>query len=124
MRYEIQIVMSVSLFVIGVLSSLSGLWIILAKEYHQAMKQLSAQSVRISGRAITQDSVAPLIDSASRMVEAISQLIRTYGRGGGGLSLCGGGHDLRRLLLDDRQSVRLERWARLRTEARWNRRRK
>ena len=76
MRYEIQIVMSVSLFVIGVLSSLSGLWIILAKEYHQDMKQLSAQSVRISGRAITQDSVAPLIDSASRRVEAINQPIR------------------------------------------------
>lgn len=86
MRYEIQIVMSVSLFVIGVLSSLSGLWIILAKEYHQAMKQLSAQSVKISGRAVTQDSVAPLIDSASRMVEAISQLIRTAA--GVGAFLC------------------------------------
>ena len=46
MRYEIQIVMSISLFVIGVLSSLSGLWIILAKEYHQTMKELSSQSIR------------------------------------------------------------------------------
>ena len=86
MRYEIQIVMSVSLFVIGVLSSLSGLWIILAKEYHQAMKTLSAQSVRISGRALTQDTVAPLIDSAARMVEAINQLIRTAA--GVGAFLC------------------------------------
>lgn len=86
MRYEIQIVMSVSLFVVGVLSSVSGLWIILAKEYHQAMKQLSVQSVRITGRAVTQDSVAPLIDSASRMVEAISQLIRTAA--GVGAFLC------------------------------------
>jgi TRAP-type uncharacterized transport system fused permease subunit len=86
MRYEIQIVMSVSLFVIGVLSSLSGLWIILAKEYHQTMKQLSAQSVRISGRAITQDSVAPLIDSASRLVDAVNQLIRTAA--GVGAFLC------------------------------------
>ncbi len=86
MRYEIQIVMSVSLFVIGVLSSVSGLWIILAKEYHQAMKQLSAQSVRITGRAVTQDSVAPMIDSASRMVEAINQLIRTAA--GVGAFLC------------------------------------
>jgi predicted phage tail protein len=89
MRYEIQVVMSVSLFVIGVLSSLSGLWIILAKEYHQAMKQLSTQSVRISGRAITQDAVAPLIDSASRMVEAINALIRTAAGVGAFLTVVG-----------------------------------
>jgi TRAP-type uncharacterized transport system fused permease subunit len=86
MRYEIQIAMSISLFVIGVLSSVSGLWIILAKEYHQTMKDLSAQSVRISGRALTQDAVAPVIDSASRLVEAINQLIRTAA--GVGAFLC------------------------------------
>ncbi len=86
MTFQIQIIMSVSLFVVGVLSSLSGLWIILAKEYQQAMKQLSAQSVRISGRAITQDSVAPLIDSASRLVEAVNNLIRTAA--GVGAFLC------------------------------------
>jgi len=86
MRYEIQTVMSVSLFIIGVLSCVSGLWIILAKEYHQTMKQLSAQSVRINGLAVTQDSVAPLVDSAARMVEAVTQLIRTAA--GVGAFLC------------------------------------
>jgi hypothetical protein len=91
MRYEIQVVMSVSLFVVGVLSSLAGLWIILAKEYHETMKQLASQSVRISGRAITQDTVAPLIDSASRMVEAINQLIRTAAGVGAFLTVVGVG---------------------------------
>jgi len=86
MRYEIQVAMSVSLFVLGVLSSVSGLWIILAKEYHQTMKQLSAQSVRITARAVTQDSVAPLIDSTSRLVDAVNQLIRTAA--GVGAFLC------------------------------------
>jgi TRAP-type uncharacterized transport system fused permease subunit len=89
MRYEIQVVMSVSLFVVGVLSSIAGLWIILAKEYHETMKQLASQSVRISGRAITQDTVAPLIDSASRMVEAINQLIRTAAGVGAFLTVVG-----------------------------------
>ncbi len=89
MRYEIQVAMSVCLFVIGVLSSLSGLWIILAKEYHQTMKQLSTQSVRISGRAVTQDSVAPLIDSASRLVDAVNQLIRTAAGVGAFLCIAG-----------------------------------
>jgi hypothetical protein len=86
MNDQIQTVMSISMFVIGVLSALSGLWIILAKEYHQTMKELSTQSIRINGRAITQDSVAPLIDSASGMVEAINQLIRTAA--GVGAFLC------------------------------------
>jgi len=89
MTSEIQIAMSVSLFMIGVLSSLSGLWIILAKEYHETMKQMATQSVRISGRAVTQDAVAPLIDSASRMVEAVTQLIRTAA--GVGAFLCSAG---------------------------------
>jgi hypothetical protein len=81
--------MSASLFLIGVLSSLSGLWIILAKEYHETMKQLASQSVRISGRAVTQDAVAPLIDSVSGMVEAINQLIRTAAGVGAFLTVVG-----------------------------------
>jgi hypothetical protein len=89
MTYEIQVVMSASLFLIGVLSSLSGLWIILAKEYHETMKQLASQSVRISGRAVTQDAVAPLIDSVSGMVEAINQLIRTAAGVGAFLTVVG-----------------------------------
>jgi len=91
MTSEIQIAMSVSLFIIGVLSSLSGLWIILAKEYHQTMKQMATQSVRISGRAVTQDTVAPLIDSAARMVEAVTQLIRTAAGVGAFLCIAGVG---------------------------------
>jgi DNA-binding transcriptional regulator/RsmH inhibitor MraZ len=74
---EIRLAMTATLFLIGVVASISGLWIIMAKEYHSAMRQLSAQSIRINGRAVTQDAVAPVIDSAARLVEAISQLIRT-----------------------------------------------
>lgn len=74
---EIRLAMTATLFLIGVVASISGLWIIMAKEYHSAMRQLSAQSIRINGRAVTQDTVAPVIDSAARLVEAISQLIRT-----------------------------------------------
>ncbi len=74
---EIRLAMTATLFLIGVVASISGLWIIMAKEYHSAMRQLCAQSIRINGRAVTQDTVAPVIDSAARLVEAISQLIRT-----------------------------------------------
>ena len=88
---EIKLAMTVTLFFIGVVASISGLWIILAKEYQQAMRQLSNQSIRISGRAVTQDAVAPVIDSAARLVEAISQLIRTAAGIGAFLSVVGVG---------------------------------
>jgi hypothetical protein len=74
---EIRLAMTATLFLIGVVASISGLWIIMAKEYQSAMRQLANQSIRINGRAVTQEDVAPVIDSAARLVEAISQLIRT-----------------------------------------------
>ena len=88
---EIKLAMTVILFLIGVVASISGLWIIMAKEYHSAMRQLSTQSIRISGRAVTQDAVAPVIDSAARLVEAISQLIRTAAGIGAFLCIVGVG---------------------------------
>jgi len=88
---EIKLAMTVTLFLIGVVSSVSGLWIIMAKEYHSAMRQLSTQSIRINGRAVTQDAVAPVIDSAARLVEAISQLIRTAAGIGAFLCIAGVG---------------------------------
>ena len=88
---EIKLAMTVTLFLIGVVSSISGLWIIMAKEYHSAMRQLSNQSIRINGRAVTQDAVAPVIDSAARLVEAISQLIRTAAGIGAFLCVAGVG---------------------------------
>lgn len=88
---EIKLAMTVTLFLIGVVSSIAGLWIVMAKEYHRAMRQLSNQAVRISGRAVTQDAVAPVIDSAARLVEAISQLIRTAAGIGAFLCIAGVG---------------------------------
>jgi len=88
---QIELAMTATLFLIGVVSSISGLWIIMAKEYHSAMRQLANQSIRISGRAVTQDAVAPIIDSAARLVEAISQLIRTAAGIGAFLCITGVG---------------------------------
>ena len=88
---EIELAMTVTLFLIGVVSCISGLWIIMAKEYHQAMRQLSTQSIKVQGRAVTQDAVAPIVDSAARLVEAISQLIRTAAGIGAFLCIVGVG---------------------------------
>ncbi len=86
---DLEVGMAVILFLIGVVCTVSGLWIILSKEYHSAMKHLSAQSIKISGRAVTQDAVAPIIDSASNLVEAINRLIRTAAGIGAFLTVAG-----------------------------------
>ena len=86
---NLELIMAATLFLIGVASTVSGLWIILSKEYHQAMRHLSNQAIKINGRAITQDAVAPIIDSASRLVEAINALIRTAAGIGAFLTVAG-----------------------------------
>jgi hypothetical protein len=60
-----------------VLASLAGLWTLTAREYQQALKGISAQSNRIHARALTEVGVVPLIDSSARLVEAVTQMVRT-----------------------------------------------
>ena len=69
--------MTIILFGLGMASCIAGLWIILSREYQDAMRQLSVQSTRISSRAIRDEAMAPVIDAASRLIEAVNNLIRT-----------------------------------------------
>jgi hypothetical protein len=73
----IQQIMAISLFSLGVLACLAGIWTVLAREYQQALKGLSAQSSRLHARALTEVGVVPAIDAAARLVEAVNQLVRT-----------------------------------------------
>lgn len=77
MTTALQVAMSVCLFLLGLCSCIAGLWTILSKEYQQALKSISAQSAKISSKAITDAGVAPLIEACTRLTEAINQLIRT-----------------------------------------------
>ena len=69
--------MTIILFGLGMASCIAGLWIILSREYQDTMRQLSVHSTRISSRAIRDEAIAPVIDAASRLIEAVNQLIRT-----------------------------------------------
>lgn len=90
MTTTLQVAMSVCLFLLGLCSCIAGLWTILSKEYQQALKSISAQSAKISSKAITDAGVAPLIEASSRLIEAINQLIRTAVGVGVFLCLAGG----------------------------------
>jgi hypothetical protein len=73
----LQVLMAVILFLLGLSSCVAGLWTILSKQYQQALKRISAQSAKVSSKALTDAGLAPLIQSMSSLVEAINQLIRT-----------------------------------------------
>lgn len=91
--WPIKEIMALTLFATGLLACVAGIWTILAREYQQALKGLSAQSSRLHARALTEVGVVPVIDAAARLVEAVNQLVRTAMGVGAflcliGLSLC------------------------------------
>lgn len=86
----LQVVMSITLFALGLSSCAAGLWTILAKQYQDALKRISAQSAKVSSKAVTDAGLAPLIEAMSSLVEAISVLIRTSVGVGVFLCLAGG----------------------------------
>lgn len=89
MTTSLQLGMAIVLFIIGLTACGAGLWTILSRDYQKTMRALSAQSARIGTRAALEDGVAPIIDSTARLVEAVSQLIRTAV--GVGVFLCSSG---------------------------------
>lgn len=77
MIFGVQMLMAVILFTLGVCACIGGLWTILAREYQATLRSLSAQSALLGNRAIADSALLPILDSVARLVEAVSQLIRT-----------------------------------------------
>ncbi len=75
--FSVREAMATVMFGLGVLSCLAGMWTLLAREYQQALKGMSAQSSRLHARALTEIGVVPVIDASARLVEAVNQLVRT-----------------------------------------------
>ncbi len=83
---DIQVAMSGLLFVLGMIGFIAGLRTMLASEYRNTMKALSAQSGRLGAKGLGDPAVVPLMDATSRLIEAVSQLVRTAT--GVGVFLC------------------------------------
>ncbi len=86
---NLQITMAITLFVLGLCSCAVGFWTILSRKYQQALKSISAQSARVSSKAITDIGLTPLIDAMSELVKSIDQLVRTSAGVGAFLCLAG-----------------------------------
>lgn len=74
---NIQILMALTLFGLGIAALLGGLWTILSREYQSTLRSLAAQSALLGSRVGADTTLTPILDSISRLVEAVSQLIRT-----------------------------------------------
>lgn len=86
----LKVLMAVTIFALGLSSCAAGMWTILAKQYQDALKRISAQSAKVSSKAVTDAGLAPLIAAMSGLVEAINLLIRTSVGVGVFLCLVGG----------------------------------
>jgi hypothetical protein len=89
MATTIQIIMAVVLFIAGIAMLISGILIIMAREYQEAMRALSSQSTRLSGKAITDIGVQATIEGASQLLDSIARLIQTAMGTGAFLCLLG-----------------------------------
>ena len=77
MATTIQIIMTVVLFLAGMAMLISGLLIILTREYQETMRVLSNQSTRLSGKAITDIGMQAALEGTSQLLDAITRLIQT-----------------------------------------------
>ena len=73
---NVRIAMGLAFFPAGLFSILSGLLILIAGPYRQEAKILAQQSARISQKGLT-DNISLVAQSATALVDAVNNLIRT-----------------------------------------------
>lgn len=81
--------MAVALFIIGLLMIIGGLIIIMTREYQETLKILSSQSARLSSKALTDETIQPVLDGSARLVDSVTRMIRTAVGTGAFLCLLG-----------------------------------
>jgi hypothetical protein len=89
MAETIQIVMASVLFLAGMAMLISGLLIIMTREYQETMRVLSNQSTRLSGKAITDIGVQPALEGTAQLLESVTRLVQTAMGTGAFLCLLG-----------------------------------
>jgi hypothetical protein len=61
----------------GFFACIQGLRTMLAQDYQQTLRKLSLQSTQISQKGLVDMAVAPMLDAAARLIDAVNQLVRT-----------------------------------------------
>ncbi len=88
---DMQVAMAGVLFLLGLVGFITGLRTMLASEYRNSMRALSAQSGKFGAKGLGDPAIVPLMDATARLIEAVSQLVRTAAGVGVFLCICGAG---------------------------------
>lgn len=76
LTYELLLMMSVVLFMLGIISSLIGITILTVRSTGKDIRTLATQTTRLAQKGLA-DEVAGLVGNASALLDAMNQLIRT-----------------------------------------------
>ncbi len=73
---ETQILIAATLFVLGLISILLGIFVLMTRGYTGEVRTLAAHTAQIGQKGIGQD-LTGVVQSASELVAAINQLVKT-----------------------------------------------
>jgi hypothetical protein len=74
--FNVQVLVASSVFILGMLCVILGIIILMTRGYSREVKSLASHTAVIGKKGIAQD-VTGLVQSASELVAAINQLVRT-----------------------------------------------
>jgi len=87
----LQMIMAVFLFLLGSIALLIGLGTILSREYLEALRSLTKESSHLGAKAARDAAFLPLLEGASRLVDAVTRMVQTAVGVGAFLCLLGAG---------------------------------
>lgn len=73
---DLRLLMGLTFFVLGVIALGAGMVMLIVGPYRHEAKVIAAQSARISQKALT-DNIGAVVQSATALVDAVNNLIRT-----------------------------------------------
>jgi hypothetical protein len=85
----VKLVMGSILFLLGLFTAISGLYIILRKEYQEAVKTLTSQSPKLVSKAAVEEIAVPVLNSSAQLLDTLNKLVQTATGAGAFLALLG-----------------------------------
>lgn len=73
---NLRVIMGMTFFVTGLIAIGAGMLMLIVGPYRKEAKIIAAQSARISQKALT-DNISAVVASATTLVQAVNDLIRT-----------------------------------------------
>jgi hypothetical protein len=73
---DMQLLIAAVLFLLGCLSIMLGAFILIARGYSREIKTIAAHTARLGHKGIAEEATS-LVSSASSLIDAINQLVKT-----------------------------------------------